>query len=128
MDKRTQFSLMSGVEKFPIGGTFKESDLEKMDFLTAKAAIIAYLAGSDGVLSEDSTRNMLEDALSSSLPELPLAEGKLRLSPGFIQDYNKVQLIKEMKVKNDETITYDDMMKLIASVAKEYGYTNGMSR
>ena len=122
MEISEKLRVMSAIEKFPVGGTLSENNLEKMDYLTAKAAVIAYLSRVEEGLSEEGVRNLFADALESPLPQVPLAENKLRLSAGFIEDFGKLQAVRQ----NNKS--YDEMMALLQNLSENYGYTNGISR
>jgi hypothetical protein len=93
--------ILSMVQNFPIGDPARNREE-----LLSKAAIISYLAATqDQFMSapsqdiESTVRNYFEDFLgvdkSELMPSVSIAERNLHLSSGFVQDYGKVQLIKE---------------------------------
>lgn len=94
--------IVSMVNKFPIGSVPKGREE-----LLSKAAIISFLARCQEQFSaienideiELMVRNFLGELLTLSegetLPSLERAVNTLKIVPGFVQDYDKVQYIKE---------------------------------
>ena len=123
METSTKLMIMNGVERFPIGGSLSDYEMNKMDYLTSKAAIVAYIMEREYGMSEAGIRDLFANALESELPSLPLAETRLQLSNGFIDDFSKMELLKNSNAKS-----FEEMMKMLKKVMEEYGYSNGMSR
>ena len=107
--------VVSMVQNFPIG-----EPARTREELLSKAAIISYLSATqDQFLSvqsqnvENTVRNYFEDILgvdsNEVMPSVGMAERTLHLSNGFIQDYGKVQMIKERYPE------FDAMFDAIAS-------------
>lgn len=95
------FELLTMIKKFPIGGQPKDKNE-----LLSKVEIISFLARFQEQFSsikdinerEFMVKKFFEEALAlkeDEIPALHQAERILKLSPGFIQDYGKVQYIKE---------------------------------
>ena len=115
MEYRTKHRLIEGINNFPVGGTYQDYNLNKLVYLTSKAAVISHLADFEEGLTEKQAREIFEIALESNLPESYVAEGTLKLSSGFINDYNKIQTMKEHKS------SYDTMMRILRIAVKNYG-------
>lgn len=118
MDTSIKIQIISAVDKFPIGE--KSTNREE---LIAKASIILGLASK---MREDLINNpaLLEGVKKTLIEALNLTNGEtlmneieasriLGLSNGFIQDYGKVQFIRE------NNNTFDNVYDLLISVAKE---------
>lgn len=98
----SNLQLLSMVNNFPIG-EIPKSRTE----LLSKAEIVSFLSRFQEQFStidnvderELMVRNLLGETLELSdgevLPSIAQAESTLKLSPGFLQDYSKVQYIKE---------------------------------
>ena len=98
----SNLQLLSMVINFPIG-EIPKSRTE----LLSKAEIVSFLSRFQEQFStidnlderELMVRNLLGETLELSdgevLPSIAQAESTLKLSPGFLQDYSKVQYIKE---------------------------------
>jgi len=101
------------IRNFPIGGFPKD----KGDLLS-KAEVIAYLARVQEQFSmienyddrELIVRDFFSDKLGLSkeekLPNIGEAIERLKISNGFLQDYNKVQYIKENNSSFDRAYDY----------------------
>lgn len=107
MDER---EIINIINNFPIGDQGKN----RIELLS-KAEIISYLSrfqeqfhGIENVDDiEFNVKQFLKDAIGLKdgeiIPDLFAAERILKLSSGFLQDYNKVQLIKEKNPLFDKT-------------------------
>lgn len=96
------FEIYDLVKKFPIGEPAKNREE-----LLSKAGIISYLAPYQDELSNYENQDELEEKVKEYLgrvlevrederiPEVYEAENILHLSKGFLQDYGKVEYIKE---------------------------------
>ena len=94
--------IINMINNFPIGDIPK-SRLE----LLSKAEVISYLSRYQDQFGEITNGDDLENAVRTYLSEIiGLTEGEelpnidesqtnLQLSPGFLEDYNKIQYIKE---------------------------------
>ena len=106
--------IITNIQNFPIGG-FPEDKME----LLSKAEIISFLARFQDQFSsienvderELTVRNFLSDLLvlneGEVMPSLGVASKNLNLSSGFIQDYDKIQYIKETNPNFDKM--YDSL-------------------
>lgn len=102
--------IINMITSFPVGQHAK-TRIE----LLSKAEIIAYLSKFQHQFSaiddiddiEEIVRSFLMDIIGLKseeiLPDLGTAERVLNLSPGFLYDYGKIQLIKENNMEFDRT-------------------------
>lgn len=96
------FEIYDLIKKFPIGGSPKT----RVELLS-KSEVIAYLAQYQDEFSNLDNQNDLEELVKNYLgrvlelredekiPEIYEAENILHLSRGFLQDYGKIEYIKE---------------------------------
>ena len=122
----SDFELLSMINNFPIG----EIPKNRMELLS-KAEIVSFLSRFQEQFSiienaderELMVRTFLSAALAlkdgEALPSVVEAESTLALSSGFLQDYSKVQYIKENNPNFDKT--YD-------MIADNLGLTNELPR
>ncbi|MBQ3511571.1 MAG: hypothetical protein IJA30_07500 [Bacilli bacterium] len=104
--------MLSMVNNFPIGSTPKDRAE-----LLSKAEIVSYLSRFQDQFStienvderELMVRTFLGEVLAleegENLPTLAQAESTLKLSPGFVQDFGKVEYVRE--TNPDFNATYD---------------------
>jgi len=102
--------IVEMINNFPIG-SFPQTREESL----SKAEIVAFLARFQDQFTtiedinerERIVRSFLEKVMElqagEMLPSLEQAEEILKLSPGFIKDYGKVQIIKETNDNFDKT-------------------------
>lgn len=119
----SDLQLLSMINNFPIGGEPKNRTE-----LLSKAVVISFLSRFQEQFStienvEEKVKNFLSDVLvledGELLPSMSQAESTLELSSGFLQDYNKIQYIKENNPDFDKT--YD-------IIANNLGLNNELSR
>lgn len=122
----SDLQLLSMINNFPIGGEPKNRAE-----LLSKAEVISFLSRFQEQFStienveerELMVKNFLSDVLvledGELLPSMSQAESTLELSSGFLQDYNKIQYIKENNPDFDKT--YD-------IIANNLGLNNELSR
>lgn len=118
--------MLSMINNFPIGSVPKDRAE-----LLSKAEIVSYLSRfQEQFLTIENVderelmvRNFLEEALALDegevLPTLVQAESTLKLSPGFIQDYGKVEYVRE--TNPNFNATYD-------AIATNLGLVNELPR
>lgn len=118
--------MLSMVSNFPIGSIPKDRAE-----LLSKAEIISFLSRFQDQFSTieniDERELMVRTFLGESLvleegevlPSLAQAESVLKLTPGFVQDFSKVQYVKEKNPDFDKT--YD-------MIANNLGLTNELPR
>ena len=118
--------ILSMVNNFPIGSIPKDRAE-----LLSKAEIISFLSRFQDQFStieniderELMVRTFLGESLAleegETLPSLAQAESTLKIVPGFVQDYGKVQYIKE---------THPDFDKTYDMIANNLGLINGSPR
>ena len=94
--------MIEMINSFPIGGQAKNRNE-----LLSKAEVVAFLSRFQEQFEtienvderETIVRKFLSDLISlaegETLPNITMAERTLHLSPGFLQDWQKVQFIKE---------------------------------
>ena len=97
-----ELTILKMIYNFPVG-----EQINTRNELLSKAAIISYLARFQEELAAIENPNereqMVKDLLSNvvmldqneMIPDLVLAEKTLKLSNGFVEDYNKIEMIKE---------------------------------
>lgn len=101
MTNHEMMQIIDGIRKFPIGEIAADRET-----LLSKAEIVAYLAPfqeqftiSSSIEVEESVKEFLGRVISlkegEKIPTVAEAERFLRLSPGFLQDFGRVQYIKE---------------------------------
>lgn len=120
---REMIAIIEAIRKFPIGGNPKDRNQ-----LLCKAEIIAYLSPyqeqcialakkTENANIEESIKVFLGESVAlrnnEVIPDIRSAERYLNLSPGFIQDIAKVQIIKEQSPEFMET--YDLIVKQLQS-------------
>lgn len=118
--------MLSMINNFPIGSVPKDRAE-----LLSKAEIVSYLSRfQEQFLTIENVderelmvRNFLEEALALDegevLPTLVQAESTLKLSPGFVQDYGKVEYVRE--TNPNFNATYD-------AIATNLGLVNELPR
>lgn len=102
--------IISMVNNFPIG----EKSKTRLELLS-KIEIVSYLSRFQDQFSsienvddrEFSVKSFLGDLIGLEpgevVPDLSIAENNLKISPGFLQDYGKVQLVKDSEPSFDQT-------------------------
>ena len=102
--------IISMVNNFPIG----EKSKTRLELLS-KIEIVSYLSRFQDQFSsienvddrEFSVKRFLGDLIGLEpgevVPDLLIAEKNLKISPGFLQDYGKVQLVKDSEPSFDQT-------------------------
>ncbi len=102
--------IISMVNNFPIG----EKSKTRLELLS-KIEIVSYLSRFQDQFSsienvddrEFSVKCFLGDLIGLEpgevVPDLLIAEKNLKISPGFLQDYGKVQLVKDSEPSFDQT-------------------------
>lgn len=102
--------IISMVNNFPIG----EKSKTRLELLS-KIEIVSYLSRFQDQFSsienvddrELSVKSFLGDLIGLGpgevVPDLSIAENNLKISPGFLQDYGKVQLVKDSEPSFDQT-------------------------
>lgn len=102
--------IISMVNNFPIG----EKSKTRLELLS-KIEIVSYLSRFQDQFSsienvddrELSVKSFLGDLIGLEpgevVPDLSIAENNLKISPGFLQDYGKVQLVKNSEPSFDQT-------------------------
>lgn len=118
--------MLSMINNFPIGSVPKDRAE-----LLSKAEIVSYLSRFQEQFlmienvdeRELMVRNFLGEALALDegevLPTLVQAESTLKLSPGFVQDYGKVEYVRE--TNPNFNATYD-------AIATNLGLVNELPR
>ncbi len=118
--------MLSMINNFPIGSVPKDRAE-----LLSKAEIVSYLSRfQEQFLTIENVderelmvRNFLGEALALDegevLPTLVQAESTLKLSPGFVQDYGKVEYVRE--TNPNFNATYD-------AIATNLGLVNELPR
>lgn len=113
-----ELRIVHMINRFPIG----DIPANRAEMLS-KAEIVSYLARFQKQFSsienaderEQVVRTFLSEVLAltggEQMPSLAQAESTLKLSSGFIQDYGKVQYIKENNPDFDKT--YDTLAQYI---------------
>lgn len=113
-----ELRIVHMINRFPIG----DIPANRAEMLS-KAEIVSYLARFQKQFSsienvderEQVVRTFLSEVLAltagEQMPSLAQAESTLKLSSGFIQDYGKVQYIKENNLDFDKT--YDTLAQYI---------------
>lgn len=108
MDNKLQ--ILGCINTFPIG-----EEAKTREELLSKAEIVSYLARFEeqfrSIENVEEREALVKQFLGGVLglqegeviPALPVAERTLQLSHGFVQDFGKVQLVKESDPKFDET-------------------------
>lgn len=103
----SDLQLLSMINNFPIGGEPKNRAE-----LLSKAVVISFLSRFQEQFStienvEERVKDFLSDVLvledGELLPSISQAESTLELSSGFLEDYNKIQYIKENNPDFDKT-------------------------
>ena len=102
--------IVESINLFPIGDIAKTREE-----LLSKTEIVSFLSRFQdqfqSIENIDEREALVKEFLGGVIglqegeviPSLPVAERTLQLSNGFVQDYSKVQLIKENNKKFDET-------------------------
>ena len=102
--------IVENINLFPIGDIAKTREE-----LLSKTEIVSFLSRFQdqfqSIENIDEREALVREFLGGVIglqegeviPSLPVAERTLQLSNGFVQDYSKVQLIKENNKKFDET-------------------------
>ena len=112
MDLSDKIRIVKGLEDFPIGIVTHEN-LNAKEILMGKASIVLYLSDvfGLGVEKHDALEEALLNALDiNAIPNIASVERAFKLSNGFLQDYNKIELIKE---KNK---SFDNMYRVLDQV------------
>lgn len=123
MNESDKNKIINGLADFPIG-ILTHENLNAKEILMGKASIVLFLSDVFGLGSDkhDMVENILLNALDvRTIPNINQVEKAFKLSNGFLQDYNKVQLIKE-KNKNF------DKMYLILNEVLNNQLLNGRSK
>lgn len=106
----SDLGLISMINNFPIG-----DNATSREELLSKAEIVSFLSRFQEQFSaienteerENVVRQYLGEILDLSenetIPNLKLAEEILKLSPGFVQDFGKIQLISETNPAFEQT-------------------------
>ena len=113
MNQELKKQLEVELVKFPIGISVK-GYVDRQMILANKAAIVLYLSQYEEKLASKTEliAKVLKEVLNiDSLPTIGEAETFFRLSNGFLQDYNKIALIKENNTSYSEM--YDTLLEAL---------------
>lgn len=103
-----ELKIINDLRGFPIGD-FPRDKVE----LLSKASIVSYLARYQeqfNVLDIDDRENVVREfycgVFGDEIPKLDVALNKLKVSKEFVNDYGKIQYLKENNPKFNKTYDY----------------------